>query len=96
MQQDESILPMFYAGQEVIAVNAHPKSAFKNGQLYIVSAFEYKINPANGTGPYWYIGIVGHANGEAWFHPGIFAPKIPPLQVVTFEKITNENPISIN
>lgn len=76
----------FYVGQEVVAVDALPKSAFKNGQDYIVAAIEYKINPANGTGPYWYIGIVGHANGEAWFRPGIFAPK-QTVQFLKFEQI---------
>lgn len=76
----------FYAGQEVVAVNAAPGSKFKNGQDYIVAAIEYKINPANGTGPYWYIGIVGYNNGEAWYNPAIFAPK-QTVQFVKFETI---------
>lgn len=76
----------FYAGQEVVAVNAHPKSKFKNGQEYIVATIEYKINPANGTGPYWYIGLVGHNNGEAWYNPRIFAPK-QKVEFVKFETI---------
>jgi hypothetical protein len=76
----------FYAGQEVVAVKAVEGSRFKNGNDYVVSAIEYKINPANGTGPYWYIGIVGHNNGEAWFDPKIFAPK-QTVQFVKFEQI---------
>lgn len=76
----------FYAGQEVVAVDALPGSAFKNGQDYIVSAIEYKINPANGLGPFWYIGIQGFNNGEAWYRPSIFAPK-QTVQFVQFETI---------
>lgn len=72
----------FYVGQEVVAVDALPGSKFINGQDYIVAAIEYKINPVNGKGPFWYIGIIGHANGEAWFRPGIFASK----QIVRFVK----------
>lgn len=65
----------FYVGQEIVAVNAHPVSRFINGNDYICAAIEYKINPANGLGPFWYIGIVGHEKGAAWFAPRIFAPK---------------------
>lgn len=90
------LLSPFYVGQEVVAVDALLGSKFINGQDYIVSVIEYKINPANGKGPFWYIGIVGHADGGAYFRPSIFAPKIPPMKEVTFDKITEENPISTN
>lgn len=82
----------FYAGQEVVAVDAVPGSRFKNGQDYVVSACECKINPANGKGPFWYVGIVGHANGDAWFRPAIFAPKISAAQFIEYEKVE----ISVN
>lgn len=92
------LLSPFYAGQEVIAVGAMPGSKFINGHDYIVSECVYQPSPnpiANGKW-FWYIGIVGHNNGGAYFRPSIFAPKIPPLENVTFEKITAENPIAVN
>lgn len=77
----------FYAGQEVVAVDAMPTSDFKNGTDYIIHSCHYSINPANGLGPFWYVGIVGFATwrGLGWYRPGIFAPKQTIFKEVAFE-----------
>lgn len=95
---DKDNITMFYTGQRVVAVDALPGSFFKNGTEYVVSAYEWKSSPnpiANGK-YFWYIGIVGHANGSAYFRPGIFAPIIEAFQAITFEKVSEQEPVSIN
>lgn len=82
----------FYKGQAVIAVDAITGSRIKNGQLYTVANYEYRMNPVNGLW-FYYIDIVGHGS---WLRPSIFAPYFPPMQAITFEKITEENPVSVN
>lgn len=91
-QVNEFNFPTFYAGQKVICVDGKPKTGFNKDEIYEVSSYEYKMNPVNGL-RFWYIGIVG---SHEWLRPSIFAPIIPPVQNVTFEKITTDNPISIN
>lgn len=89
------ILP-FYAGQKVIAVDASPQSKFKNGITYIVSDCVSMINPANGLGPFVYVGIVGHANGGTYFRPSIFAPyEELKASIMTFEQIQECKPLEI-
>ena len=89
---DQFNFPEFYAGQSVICIDGYPKTGFKEGQIYTVSSYEYKMNPVNGLF-FWYIGIVGY---HTWLRPSIFAPIVPPIEVVTFEKITNDIPIAVN
>ncbi len=84
-------LPPFYVGEDVVAVDAHPQSYFKNGQDYVISAVEYRFgNPHHPVGrvtKYWYVGIVGFANGIATYRPSIFASKTKGVNIMTFEKI---------
>lgn len=90
--KDEFNFPTFYPGQTVVCVNGFPKTGFIEGQPYTVSSYEYKMNPVNGLW-FFYLGIVGHHD---WLRPSIFAPIIPPVQAVTFEKITEDIPVSVN
>jgi hypothetical protein len=92
MELDQFNFPTFYAGQTVVCIDGFPNTGFKKDKEYIVSSYEYKMNPVNGLW-FWYIGIVGYHD---WLRPSIFAPIVPPVQNVTFEKITTEIPISIN
>lgn len=83
----------FYAGQRVIAVDAMPESRIKNGQVYTVSCCHSSINPANGKGPFIYVGIVGHHD---WIRPGIFAPyEELTASIMTFEQIQEYKPLEI-
>lgn len=87
-------IPPFYIGQKVIGSGTvHPLSKIKKGQPYVISHCHYSINPANGTGPYWYIGIEGHHD---WLAPRLVVPIIEEFKKITFEKITEDNPISVN
>lgn len=72
----------FYVGQDVIAVDAMPGSSIKNGQDYVVSSWEFRINPVNGLS-FWYIGVYGN---HIWLRPGIFAPK-PKFEVITLSAV---------
>ena len=89
---DPNEIPLFYAGQKVVCIDGYPKTGFEEGEEYIVSSYEYKMNPVNGLW-FWYIGIIGY---HEWIRPSIFAPIISPMQEVSFEKITSQNPISVN
>lgn len=91
------ILP-FYAGQKVIL---HPDLSDKNrnckhGITYIISECVSKINPANGLGPFIYVGIVGIHNGQSWLSPTLFVP-IEELEasIMTFEQIQQYKPLEI-
>jgi len=88
----------FCVGQLVIAVDAMPGSYFKNGTVYTVAAIEYKqsSNPIANGAYFWYIGIIGHAGGVAHFRPSIFAPITEEMIAISFEKITEENQVSVN
>lgn len=78
----------FYSGQKVVAVDALPKSKFKNGTVYTVSECFWSINPVNGLGPFCYVGIVGHGS---WFRPSIFAPledlKMPSMTLTKIKEL---------
>jgi hypothetical protein len=89
---DQFNFPTFYPGQTVVCIDGFPKTGFEKDKEYIVSSYEYKMNPVNGLW-FWYIGIVGY---HEWLRPSIFAPIIHPVQNVTFEKISTDIPISIN
>lgn len=94
----EDYEPKFYPGQRVVAVDALPGAGFKNGKEYMVAAYEYKVssNPIANGKKFWYIGIVGFDNGGCYYRPSIFAPIIEAFQVISFEKITEQEPVSIN
>jgi hypothetical protein len=92
IELDQFNFPTFYAGQKVICIDGYPNTGFTLGKEYIVSSYEHKMNPVNGLW-FWYIGIVGYHD---WLRPSIFAPIIPPIQNVTFEKITIDIPITAN
>lgn len=83
------LLPPFYTGQKVVAVDAHPKSNFKNGHIYIVRKSHWSINPSNGLGPFCYIGIEG-IEGD-WYRSYIFAPleeiKMPLMTLTKIQEI---------
>lgn len=96
MESSQDFFAPFYAGQRVVACHPHVGSAFINGNEYTIAACEYKINPANGKGPFWYVGIEGHKDGLCWFNPKLFVPYTPPMKEVTFEKIVEQNPVSVN
>lgn len=92
MERAELNIAPFFAGQKVVAVAAQPTSAFKNGQEYTVSAMEYRYgNPHHPVGritKYWYVGIVGFADGKAYYAPYIFAPvKQKEYPAMTFTEI---------
>lgn len=88
---DKEIAP-FYVGQKVVAVDAMPMSHFKNGQIYTVASIEYRLgNPNHPIGRityYWYVGIVGHENGGAYFRPAIFAPIEESFITISLKEIT--------
>jgi len=88
----------FYAGQKVILnPNLSDKNrGFKHGVTYIISECVSKINPANGLGPFVYVGVVGHCNGASWFSPELFIP-IEELKasIMTFEQIQETQPLEI-
>lgn len=88
---EEINIASFYAGQKVVAVDAVLGSAFKNGQDYIIAAVEYKLgnrnHPIGRVTYYWYVGIVGFADGGAYYRPGIFAPIEEKFQSISLEKV---------
>lgn len=88
----------FYSGQRIVAVNALPGSAFINGQEYICSdcLWMRSSNPIAKGKYFWYIGVVGHSNGGCYYRQSIFAPIPEMFQEVTFEKIKEINPVSVN
>jgi hypothetical protein len=71
----EDGLGAFFPGQAVIGIAAPEGSKFKNGQQYVVADYVWKAssNPIAYGKHFWYIGIVGYADGMPYFHPGMFA-----------------------
>lgn len=87
----------FYAGQKVIlAPGLSNRSHLKHGVTYIISECIGKINPANGLGPFVYIGIVGIHNGQSWLSPKLVVP-IEELNasIMTFAEIQVYKPLEI-
>lgn len=86
----------FYVGETVIAVDALPGSHIKNGLLYCVYSCECRINPANGLGPFWYVGVEREDyRSHDWLTPRLFA-SIDTPQLMVFERISKEQPIHAN
>jgi len=86
---------MFKVGGLCIAVDAHPKSCIKNGLIYRVYSYEERINPANGLGPFWYIGVErGDFKSHDWLTPRLFRPLVDiPMK---FEKLEEQCPVLQN
>lgn len=88
----------FYPGQKVILNPALPDKhrVLKHGITYIISECVSKINPANGMGPFIYIGIVGVNNGQSWLSPKLVVPiEWLEASIMSFEQILATNPIQI-
>lgn len=86
-------IPPFYVGEPVEAVDTISGSLIKNGNKYVISDCHYSYCD-NGGMFYWYVGVEGFDN--KWMRPSIFRSILPPLQTVTFSKIAEENPVSVN
>lgn len=88
--------PPFYIGETVIAVDAIKGSVIKNGLIYRVYSCNFLINPANGLGPFWYVGVEreGFKSHDS-LRPSIFRSIDKPVLMV-FEKLTEQIPIIAN
>ena len=75
----------FYVGQKVIGNPAYPHMV-RNGLIYTITSCRLSINPSNGTGPYWYVGVSGEIPDHDWLAPYIFLP-IQKFSVMTFSEI---------
>lgn len=88
----------FYAGQKVIL---HPdlpdhNRYLKHGITYTISECVSKINPANGLGPFIYIGIVGLHNGQSCLSPKlVIAVEYFGASIMTFEQIQISEPLEV-
>lgn len=74
----------FYAGQKVICVRGRPQTGFDKGKDYIVSSYEYKMNPARLGLWFWYVGIVG---SHEWLCPTIFVGSLENFKAIAFERV---------
>jgi hypothetical protein len=80
------MIPPFYPGQKIVAVDAVPGAYFKNGTIYTCRTCHWSINPVNGLGPFCYIGVYGY-DGD-WYRAAIFAPiEEAKLPLMTFSEI---------
>jgi hypothetical protein len=84
----EDGLGVFHPGQQVIAINAPDGSKFKRDHQYVVADYVWKAssNPIAHGKHFWYIGIVGHADGMPYFHPGMFAPLQSQFMEISFSE----------
>lgn len=91
--------PPFYVGQKVVGSSfaSEHRSKIKKGHPYTITHCHLSINPANGTGPYWYVGYDG-VESHAWLTPKLFDPIIENFQSISLEKILEEETklISVN
>lgn len=99
----------FYVGQEVEAVKTHSQGHFKKGDKFSITGV-YKSDclcPGwDVTIGVQYTRPVHHCSkcriynipnvGEHRFYSGLFRPITPAMQAVTFEKITEQHPVSVN
>lgn len=100
----------FYVGQEVEAVRDHSQMAYKKGQRFTIKAIRieckcgwmvdigisdpcYKGGP---SGKCRTCGVSSQWSGEWLFHSCNFRAITPAMQAVTFEKITEQHPVSVN
>lgn len=93
-------LPPFYPGQQVVAVDAMKGSVFKNGIQYEVTKCDCRFgNPHHPVGKvtkYWYVGIVGHADGHPYWRPTIFAPlEQKEFPALTFSEIVEAEKLEV-
>lgn len=82
-------MPSFYIGEQVVCVLAMPGATVKNGLVYTVYSCEWRINPANGLGPFEYVGVQGHGiKTHDWITPKLFRSIERPV-MMQFEKATD-------
>lgn len=89
----ENNLAPFYVGQKVVGSEyaGQVRGRIKKGQPYTIASCHLSINPANGTGPYWYVGAAEDpqgmdGNGRGWISPKLFSP-IQENPIMTFDEI---------
>lgn len=90
-------LAPFYIGQKVVGSNrVLPSSRIKKGAPYVIRVCECMINPANGLGPFWYVGVEEFPDHD-WLAPYLFVP-IQEASIMTFSEIrkVEENEVLIN
>ena len=81
--------PSFYVGEQVLCVDALPGAIVKNGLVYTVYSCECRINPANGFGPFCYVGVEGHGiKSHDWITPRLLRSIERPF-LMTFEEATD-------
>jgi len=88
MDNRKSNIAPFYPGQKVVGSDkAPPQSRIKKGHPYTIKVCHSSINPTNGLGPFWYVGVVEYPENE-WTAPYLYSPieecKMP---LMTFSEI---------
>lgn len=78
----------FYSGQKVVGSDkVLPKSRIKKGHPYTIRVCHNSINPANGLGPFWYVGVNEFPDHD-WLGPHLFSPiEEMKLPLMTFSEI---------
>ena len=81
-------LAPFYVGQKVVGSNkVLPTSRIKKGHPYRIRVCFQSINPANGLGPFWYVGVDEWPEAD-WLGPHLFSPiEEAKLPLMTFSEI---------
>lgn len=88
LEMDKVDIAPFYSGQKVIGSDkVLPTSRIKKGHPYRIRICYSSINPANGLGPFWYVGVEEWPEHN-WLGPHLFSPieecKLP---LMSFSKI---------
>lgn len=83
----EQLFAPFYVGQKVIGNPAYPRMV-RNGKIYTITNCHLSINPANGTGPYWYVGATDCKHD--WLAPYLFLPIKEDFISISLEEILKE------
>ena len=100
-------IPPFFVGQEVVCIKDTPKSKLKNGFKYVVNQLLqsqcgcWKVSVGIVHNGSLFVlcrehNVIINSDGTWWHQPSLFRPILPPLQTVTFSKITEENPMGVN
>jgi len=88
MENRKANIAPFHTGQKVVGSDkVHPNSRVKKGHPYTIKVCHSSINPANGLGPFWYVGV-HELPGNDWTAPWLYSPieecKMP---LMTFSEI---------